>query len=192
MKADEKNLVIDNVLTESEIAEIYGSLASPYRKYVMGLYVQQISDFRMPPHIQNKIIKHVEEITGLSGFELEYQFSRYELIPDQSEKKPNLTPHFDGFPEPRFTFDYQIRSNVDWPLYVEGKKFVLKDNQALTFSGTHQVHWREPYDFKPGEFVEMIFCHLYLNDESMKNSEEHFENMRRRVGEFELGGRNIV
>ena len=190
MKSDEKNLIIDNVLTDSEIESIYNSLAGSYRKYVMGLYVQQISDFRMPDGIQDKIIKHVEEITGLTGFELEYQFSRYELLEDENYKKPNLTPHYDGFPEPRFTFDYQIRSSIDWPLYVEGKEFVLKDNQALTFSGTHQVHWRAHHDFQPGDFVEMIFCHLYLKDGSQKNSEEHFLSMNEKVKSY-LAKENI-
>lgn len=184
MKHDEKNVIIDNVLSESEIEEIYSSLSGSYRKYVMGLYMQQISDFTMPEHIKNKIVNYVEEITGLVGFEIDYQFSRYELMEDAGPNKPNLTPHFDGFPEPRFTFDYQIRSNIDWPLYVEGKEFVLKDNQALTFSGTHQVHWRSHHDFKPGEFVDMVFCHLYLaNSEMVPNS--HFTDMKKRVASWE-------
>lgn len=191
MKSDEKNLIIDSVFEPGEIQEIYNAISSPYRKYVMGLYTQQISDFKMPEHIENKIIRYVEDITGLSGFVLEYQFSRYELLDGESFKKPNLTPHYDGFPEPRFTFDYQLRSSFDWPLYVENKKFVLKDNQALTFSGTHQVHWRAEHDFVPGDFVEMIFCHLYLNDDSRKNSDEHFLEMNNKVAEFVASGYKV-
>jgi hypothetical protein len=40
------------------------------------------------------------------------------------------------------------------------KKFTLKNNQALTFSGTHQIHWREPQNFEDDQYVEMLFCHL--------------------------------
>jgi hypothetical protein len=142
----------------------------------------------MPEHLENKIVKYVEDITGHSGLILEYQFSRYELLDEKTFKKPNLAPHYDSFPEPRFTFDYQLRSSFDWPLFVENKKFVLKDNQALTFSGTHQVHWRANHDFVPGDFVEMIFCHLYLDDPSLKNSNEHFDEMNNKVSSFiELG-----
>lgn len=186
MKSDEQNLIIQNVFSDEEIQEILNAISSPYRTYVMNLYTQQISDFRMPPHIKNKVIKYVEDITGKSGFILEYQFSRYELLDGENFKKPNLTPHYDGFPEPRFTFDYQLRSNIDWSLFVEGKEFALKDNQALTFSGTHQVHWRAPHEFVEGEFIEMIFCHLYLDD-SKKLEDAHFNDMNKKVSCWEEG-----
>ena len=178
MKFDEKNVIIENLLTESEISDLYISIKKPYKNYVMDLYVQQISDFRMPKSIEDKIISHIEEITGLSGFEMEYQFSRYELLNANGETAmPNLTPHFDGFEQPRITFDYQLNSNTLWPIYVEGKEFVLKNNEALTFSGTHQIHWRPPKDFSEGEFVEMVFCHLYLKDNSTQLGPEHTKLM---------------
>ncbi len=187
MKFDEKNVIIENLLTESEISDLYISIKKPYKNYVMDLYVQQISDFRMPKSIEDKIISHVERITGLSGFEMEYQFSRYELLDDNGKAaKPNLTPHFDGFEQPRITFDYQLNSNTSWPIYVEGKEFVLKNNEALTFSGTHQVHWRPPKDFAKAEFVEMIFCHLYLKDGDNFLDSNHRMLMNDRVDTWNL------
>lgn len=178
MKFDEKNVVIENLLTDSEISDLYSSIKKPYNNYVMDLHVQQISDFRMPKSIEDKIISHVENITGLSGFELEYQFSRYELLDiDGKVEVPNLRPHFDAFIEPRFTFDYQLGSNIDWPIYVEGKEFVLKNNQALTFSGTHQIHWRPERSFVVGEFLEMIFCHLYLKENINQLGPDHTKLM---------------
>jgi hypothetical protein len=187
MKFDEKNIVLDNVLEQEEISEIYKSLEESYKKYIMDLHVQQISDFRMPAGTEKKIISHVESITGLSGFEMEYQFSRYELLDLNGKTEiPNLRPHFDRFDQPRFTFDYQINSNISWPLYVEGKEFVLKNNQALTFSGTHQIHWRPGRDFVPGEFIEMIFCHLYLKDNEDELGVEHFNLMDEKSEEWRL------
>ena len=187
MKFDEKNVVIENLLTDSEISDLYSSIKKPYKNYVMDLHVQQISDFRMPKSIEDKIISHVENITGLSGFELEYQFSRYELLDvDGKVEVPNLRPHFDTFTEPRFTFDYQLGSNIDWPIYVEGKKFILKNNQALTFSGTHQIHWRPARDFVIGEFLEMVFCHLYLKDSSTQLGPEHANLMYDKSEEWRL------
>jgi hypothetical protein len=179
MKSIEKNYVISDVLTKEEIDQIYERLESPYREYVKQPYGQQISDFWMPPSAINKIVEHCENITGIPGLILEaYQFSRYEkfVMADGTTSYPNLTPHYDNFEEPRFTFDYQISSNTSWPIVVEGVEFELEDNQAVTFSGTHQVHWRSKKIFEDGEFIDMIFCHLYLPG-NPKNLHDHVDIM---------------
>ena len=179
MKFNEKNVVIDNVLSQEEIDSIYVSLDNSYNSYVMERYGQQVSNFNMPDSAINKIISICEDVSGVSGLILEaYQFSRYERFTreDGSISEPRLVPHYDGFPEPRFTFDYQIRSNTPWPLFVEEEEFVLNDNQALTFSGTHQIHWRSKKNFNPGEFIDMIFCHLYLPGDAA-NTQEHWDTM---------------
>jgi len=179
MKFNQANVVVDKVLTEQEIDQIYTNLNYAYGSYIMERYGQKISNFKMPESAIDKIVKLCEEISGVSGLVLEaYQFSRYEKFtkPDGTISSPKLIPHYDGFPEPRFTFDYQIRSNTLWPLFVEEEEFVLQDNQALTFVGTHQVHWRSKKDFNPGEFIDMIFCHLFLPNDS-PNSQEHWDTM---------------
>lgn len=186
MKFDEQNIIIENVLSEEEINEIYVSLNSSYHSYVMERYGQKISNFNMPKTALDKIVKICENISGVSGLVLEaYQFSRYEKFtkPDGSVSNPRLIPHYDGFPEPRFTFDYQIKSNTLWPLIVEGKEMTLQDNQALTFSGTHQIHWRTKKDFIEGEFIDMIFCHLF-DPKSEPNSEAHWEFMKEKEQKF--------
>lgn len=186
MRYDENNVVIDNVLTQNEIDEIYNRLSTSYRQYVMQKYGQQISDFWMPESALDKIIKYCENISGASGLKLEaYQFARYEKFTrdDGVVSLPNLTPHFDNFPEPRFTFDYQIKSNTSWPLVVEGKEILLSDNQALTFSGTHQIHWRAKKIFEPGEFIDMIFCHLSLPGNEL-NTDEHWSIMRNKEKQY--------
>ena len=179
MRFDENNVVVDQVLTEEEIRQIYISLNYSYNNYVMERYGQKISNFNMPKSALDKIVKLCEEISGVSGLILEaYQFSRYEKFerPDGTISNPKLIPHYDRFPEPRFTFDYQIKSNTSWPLVVEESEIALLDNQALTFSGTHQVHWRTPKEFEPGEFIDMIFCHLFLPGD-IPNTEDHWDIM---------------
>ncbi len=179
MKFDESNVVVDNVLSQAEIDEIYKNLEKSYNSYIMERYGQQVSNFKMPESAISKIISICENISGVSGLILEaYQFSRYEKFTreDGSTSEPKLVPHYDGFPEPRFTFDYQVRSNTLWPLLVEGKEFVLHDNQALTFSGTHQIHWRSKKRFYSGEFIDMIFCHLYLPGD-IENTQAHWDTM---------------
>lgn len=186
MKTNEQNVVIDNVLSRDEIEQIYREISQSYDSYVMERYGQKISNFRMPKSALDKIIKICEDVSGVTGLVLEaYQFSRYEKFtrPDGTISMPRLIPHYDSFPEPRFTFDYQISSNTSWPLVVEGTELTLADNQALTFSGTHQIHWRTDKVFNDGEFIDMIFCHLFLPN-STPNSEEHWESMRQKESHF--------
>lgn len=164
MKYDEINTIVDSVLTDEEIDTLYSIIENSEKGYLMELFNQKISDFALPENISKKIIAKCEELSGESDLEItEYQFSRYEKIvnEDGSIRNPNLFPHYDGtFPEPRFTFDYQMGGNTTWPLVVENAVFELKNNQALTFSGTHQIHWRSKKDFKDGERIDMIFFHL--------------------------------
>lgn len=186
MKFDEKNVIVDSVLTQDEIDQIYRELGQAYDSYIMERYGQKISNFRMPKSALDKIVAICEEVSGVSGLVLEaYQFSRYEKFvkPDGTVSMPILFPHYDSFPEPRFTFDYQISSNTSWPLVVEGTELVLKDNQALTFSGTHQIHWRTDKTFNEGEFIDMIFCHLFLPGD-LPNSEEHWKIMKQKEFKF--------
>lgn len=182
MTYTDKNVVIDNVLTDDEVSKIYESLESPYRAYVMEKYGQKVSDFWLPDSVLDKIVRHCELVSGVSGLTLwAYQFSRYERFvrDDGKTSHPNLTPHFDTFEEPRFTFDYQLGGNTTWPIVVEGKEFELNNNQAVTFAGTHQIHWRPKKVFEAGEYIDMIFCHLSL-PEDFKNSEDHESIMKNR------------
>lgn len=175
MKYDEVNTIVENVLTQEEIDEIYKMLETPSQQYVMRKFNQSISDFQLPEAIRNKIISYCEQISGESDLNIEeYQFSRYNNVinEDGSIGRPILPPHCDEtFKEPRFTFDYQIKSNTNWPLVVESREFTLKDNQALTFSGTHQIHWRKKKTFEDGEFIDMIFVHLRKRGSEPKPAE---------------------
>ena len=184
MKHDEKNLIVENVLSEEEIAEIYKIVEKPNNTYLMKLFTQTIVDFNLPSHINKKIIDYSESISGESDLEIaEYQFARYKNTFDEESQamfRPNLTPHFDGFEQPRFTFDYQLGGNTTWDLVVEEKEFTLLNNSALTFSGTHQVHWRKHKTFKDDEYIDMIFFHLKKKN-SKERSAEHFSSMETKV-----------
>lgn len=164
MRYEETNTIIKNVLTDSEIDELYDAIDKSVKNYIHEEFYQSVSDFKLPDHIKSKIIKYCEDVSGETDLDIEeYQFSKYTKIvkDDGSVGNPKLFPHYDEtFLEPRFTFDYQIKSNTSWPLVVEEKEFNLSDNEALTFSGTHQIHWRIKKKFKDGEFIDMLFCHI--------------------------------
>jgi hypothetical protein len=174
MKFDEVNIVVEDVFTKDQIDSIYTAIETPHQELFMGLYGQDIKDFHMSKSVKDRILEICQELSGEPVLELvAYQFAKYT---NNDVKLPNLTPHYDDFENARFTFDVQLRSNTDWSLFVEGKEFLLKDNQALTFSGTHQIHWREDKLFKDGEFVDMLFCHLNIPNDT-RSLEENRELM---------------
>jgi hypothetical protein len=174
-----ENNIVKDILTENEIAGIYSSVDNSYNEYVMDRYNQSVADFVLPPDIENKILGICRDVFAESDLILEsYQFARYKNLQksDGELGKPRLIPHFDSFPEARYTFDMQLKSNTSWSIYVEGKEFVLANNQALTFSGTHQIHWRPEKQFKDDDYIDMLFCHLQKKDDD-KLTVDHWDKM---------------
>ena len=66
---------------------------------------------------------------------------------------------------------------------VSNREFTLKDNEALTFSGTHQVHWRKHKDFDDKDFIEMLFCHFSLENKVPITIEDKIE-IEKKMTEF--------
>jgi hypothetical protein len=56
-----------------------------------------------------------------------------------------------------YTLDLCISSSSPWGLWVDGKEYILKENQALAYMGNDQEHWREKLESK--DIVEMVFLH---------------------------------
>ncbi len=166
MKHDEVNTIVKDVFTRDEINEIYKAVQNNSGGDFIKVHAQANTFIQLPDTIIDKVTKIAREITGNDKIEVaEYCHARYNNVTSNCGKyhyKPSLFPHYDEtFKEPRFTFDYQINGNVDWPLIVEpDQEFTLKNNEALTFSGTHQIHWRKPQEFADDQFVEMIFFHF--------------------------------
>ena len=88
-------------------------------------------------------------------------FARYS---EEFNAKPKLFPHTDLRKTPRMLLDIQLRSDSDWDLIVEETNYPLKDNQALIFHGTNQVHWREKKYISPHARVDMLFINFEFKD----------------------------
>lgn len=57
-----------------------------------------------------------------------------------------------------YTLDVCLYAKKPWPLIVEGKEYLLENNEALGFYGNDQIHGRT--DFEPGNEVLMLFLHF--------------------------------
>jgi hypothetical protein len=156
---DFKNVIAKDVFSEKEIEDIYNHIeATKNNVGVMELFGQLTWHSWVPDNIVSVIEKRACEETGLDLELREVQFARYTV---DSGTHPKLTPHTDeAFAEPRVTFDIQVKSNTSWPIVVEGREYSLSDNQAVLFSGTHQVHWRTKKEFTEDDYIDMIFAHL--------------------------------
>lgn len=96
---------------------------------------------------------------------------------------PALHPHIDAYVG-QVVFDYQVRSNIDWAVVVEGRSYTLKDNDALMFSGEDQAHWREILNFNDDNYLDILVFNLAdskhwsnFNDENPRPIDEIMEDI---------------
>jgi hypothetical protein len=187
MKKDVKNVLLTNVLEESDIQTIFECKEATQRFEFVPDVGHTAWHINLPDHIIQKFNSEAEKIAGEPLDLVAYQFARYEnkVGDDGKTYVPILFPHTDEvFGEPRFTFDYQIRSNTTWDITVDNWEKVigyqLTDNSAITFSGTHQIHWRPKKNFLDGEFIEMIFLH-YRPKSFEPLTLEHYNMVRKQA-----------
>jgi hypothetical protein len=66
-------------------------------------------------------------------------------------------PHRD-ISDCQWTLDLCVNQDQEWPIHVEDKSFILKENEALIYSGTDQLHWRER--IHPNGHCHLVFFHF--------------------------------
>lgn len=192
----EHNEVYKNIFSDDQIKSIYNVIKDDSSSTIVQIYAQKVWFVDMPEDIKNQVKNFIIDKYGINLKLEEIAFARYSK---QYGKLPNLTPHYDNtFLEPRITFDIQLKGNIDWPIVVENKKFILKNNEALTFSGTNQIHWREHVRFNNEDFIDMLFCHFSLPDKKtitieekikterkmMQHTNDFYQSLLKQLGEF--------
>jgi hypothetical protein len=93
---------------------------------------------------------------------------------------PKLAPHYDARPTEIYIFDYHVQSDEDWGVVVEGKTFNFYENEALLFSGTGQVHWREQLKLKDNSRTDLIFFWMQHKKPKLI-SKQHSDIMKERT-----------
>lgn len=175
--------IVKNIFTEEELTFLYSEINNIIKQdyvvqEVLGrlysiLYWKEYKEenngsinLKINKKIVDKIIDVAEKKLN-KQLELEsISFTRY----SKQYGSPNLHPHVDTkFKTPRLTFDIQLDSNLDWAIVVEGENSILKNNEALIFSGTNEVHWREKKVFNDDEYLDMLLCQFsekttYINE----------------------------
>ena len=164
--------IVANIFTEEELKDLYNDINAEIDTYYstqshLGrLYSiiywkknkienNESIDLKIRSSLSNKIIKYAQQHSDVLLQLESISFTRYSL----EYGIPELPPHVDtSFKQPRLTFDIQLDGNTLWPIIIEGNTHILNNNEALVFSGTHQVHWREKKKFNKNEYVDMLLC----------------------------------
>jgi hypothetical protein len=123
--------------------------------------------------ILKKIIKTAENLYNGNGEILfDSLMINYCLYSKKySGNNPELEPHVDSG-EFSFIIDYQLNSNIQWPIYINYEKFILKNNCAITFYPLIQYHWRPIKDWEYDDYLEMLFFEFKTNSNLEYNSNQ--------------------
>lgn len=178
-----ENFIIKNALPKHLIEEIYKSVKNAPKdsEHVVEVLGHTAYFIDFSNGFKNEILKIIQPHFDFELEVTELQFARYH---HQSGYVPKLFPHFDGFKEHRITFDIQLDSNIDWPIIIENKEYLLKNNDALIFSGTDQIHWRSNYKLSKNDYTDMFFVHLSLKNNNIEISKEFKEDREQRLEYF--------
>jgi hypothetical protein len=178
-----ENKIIDNIFTDEEIAAIYRHVENTpeEKRFYQDAFAHTAYFSWLPESVVNKIVRVVNDNFDRPLVLKELSFARYA---NTKNMNPLLFPHYDEtFKEQRVTFDIQLKATKPWSIVVEDRPYTLEDNQALFFSGTHQVHWREKTVFSDTDFVDMVFCH-FSEETPEPTPQEHYQKMNASVEEF--------
>lgn len=168
MDNNQVNVQIKNMFNQEQIdallLEIHNNRTDPntpeeYRPFEEEGLGRVMIPFRTPKIVEDRVMEIAAQyghpdlkFTHITSFEYNAKFGQSKL-PVHTDKNAS-----------QFTIDYQLRSNFDWSNYVLGKKFTLKDNDALIFSGSNQLHWRQKRKLVEGEYKHMITWHMAMPD----------------------------
>lgn len=178
-----ENKVIGDIFSDEEISIIYEHVANTPedKRFYQEAFAHTAYFSWLPEQIVDKIVSVVNKNSQKKLVLKELSFARYE---NTRGLNPLLFPHYDeSFKEQRVTFDIQLKASRPWAIVIEDSPYTLSDNEALFFSGTHQVHWREKVEFCPGETVDMIFCH-FSEEDPETTPDSHYEAMNKKVEKF--------
>jgi hypothetical protein len=71
----------------------------------------------------------------------------------------NLSKHKDNN-ACTYTIDMCLYQKEEWPLWVEGKSYILQPHDALAYYGEDHEHWRNNFPNPEYNYVAMIFFHF--------------------------------
>jgi hypothetical protein len=185
-------MIIDNIFTQDQIDRIYkerfedattkkmqdGSpfvFADESCGYITSVYP-------LPKDVQERILQVMQQRSFFLIDNVESHFPRYTL---ESGSNPQLKPHYDrGLEYASLTLSIQLKTTLDWPVCVGKDHYNIKENQAIMFSGSHQLHWRPDIEFKEDDYHDIIVCQVRNAEAPLRITDKHRELMLEKAQNF--------
>lgn len=132
--------IIAGVLEEKALSELKSYSQKVLLRPEMLIHCHTFQRFAL--HNSAYLEKMHQQLTPLmqkeTGRELQPTYAYLSLYGNKGYCPPHRDHH-----RCQWTLDLCVSQDQEWPLFVEDKKFLLKENDALIYSGTDQLHWRE-------------------------------------------------
>jgi hypothetical protein len=188
---DFKPIVIKNVLSEAEQAYVYECIAEGFpeeltpnlpldlRKHTEYLDVPELGYLAYVKGFSEEFYSSVRETAekalGLKLLRPKIHFARYTT---KTGHKPQLRPHCDSqLKNPCVTLSIQLQSTLSWDLCAYDTCDNLSYNEAMVFSGSHQIHWRPEKDFSEDDYLDIMVVQLPISNEELPPN--HAKNMEK-------------
>jgi hypothetical protein len=172
-------VIIDDCLDSAHIL-------SAYRTMAMAPHVLNtksgLRDLVQPDaFVRDRIMDLVASKTDIPFNIPDFHFAKYAK---SSGYRPQLYPHYDvHLKKPHLTLSIQIESTFPWSMFIDGKEYILKDNQGLLFSGTHQIHWRKNTEFGEYDYSDVLLSQFSVAyDENL--SDDHYAHMESKKSKY--------
>ncbi len=173
----EQNVLRDLVETNRKLEPN----SSRYAPMIIEKMSRMQIEFILPKDIEEKLTSLAKQYYNDSDLILShYQYLDY-YGQYGNGNSPMLPPHLDT--ENYYTkisIDYQMKSNIDWAIVVEGQSFILKDQEVLVFEAGERIHWRDPIKLKPEDRCEVIVFHFSNKDDHQPYVEKQMDQEERK------------
>lgn len=150
--------VIKNLFSEADFKELNDCLGQePLLFNLDKLYRRYFTSDREVPQLKDALEALVPVARRL--FNSETLLPTYSMFAHYVGPDARLPRHKDDN-ACTYTIDCCLYQTLPWEIWIEGRPYSLKPNEALAYSGTDQLHWRESFPGKHGDNVAMIFFHF--------------------------------
>lgn len=174
-----KNIYVENALTEKSMQEIkntvdhyFNSLQVTEKEFDKNITepvkiwrksMGRVTIQNLP--LSDECLNEFKKILSDNNWN-DYYFAANTTYIEYSNKYgiPKLLPHKDGDGFDSIVIDYCIDTNVVWPVIVEDKSFVLKNNSAVLFDGVNQYHSRPVIKMSDLDFEKVLLVKFTKRD----------------------------
>lgn len=182
-----KNLkpeIIKNIFSNYEFKNLYKSFKKSENDYTIIPELGYAAfSIKLDEDIISTLKSTIENKLNIKVAKMEAHYARYSL---NTGHKPMLMPHYDrALTDATFSLAIVLDNTIDWDIYVEGKQFMPRKNDAVLFSGSHHIHYRPDIEFKDEDYYDIMVCQFYEDtDQDITLDEEHIEYMNGLTGKW--------